>query len=86
MRTKNSIQVVGFRVVATFLALCCFPGLVTQLQAQSFEKTRGENWHQWRGPLATGVSLTAQPPIQWGPKKTILWKVAQAGQGSSIPI
>ena len=86
MRTKDSIHVVDVRVIVTFLALCCFPGWVTQLQAQSFEKTRGENWHQWRGPLATGVSLTAQPPVEWGPKKNILWKVALEGQGNSTPI
>ncbi|MCP4816211.1 MAG: hypothetical protein GY888_27160, partial [Planctomycetaceae bacterium] len=76
MRTKDSVHVIDVRVVVMFLTLCCSLALVTQLQAQSFEKTRAENWHQWRGPLATGVSPTAQPPIQWGPKKNILWKVA----------
>ena len=86
MCTKHSIHLGDFRVVVTLLALSCFPGLVTQVQAQSIEKIRAENWHQWRGPLATGVSPTAQPPIQWGPEKNLRWKVAVEGQGNSTPI
>ena len=86
MRTKHSSHVVDVRVAVTFMALCYSLALVTPLQAQSFEKSRTENWHQWRGPLATGVSPTAQPPLQWGPKKNILWKVALEGQGNSTPI
>ncbi|TWT53674.1 outer membrane biogenesis protein BamB [Rubripirellula amarantea] len=45
-----------------------------------------ENWHQWRGPDATGVSKTANPPIAWSEEENIKWKVAIQGQGTSTPI
>jgi outer membrane protein assembly factor BamB len=44
------------------------------------------NWHQWRGPDATGVSKTANPPVTWSEDENIQWKVPIAGQGSSTPI
>ncbi len=54
----------------------------TRSSAQSIE----ENWHQWRGPLATGVSPTATPPIEWSETKNIKWKAEIEGSGSSTPI
>ena len=45
-----------------------------------------ENWHQWRGPIASGVSETADPPIQWSENKNIKWKVEIEGRGTSTPI
>ncbi|MCH1495857.1 MAG: PQQ-like beta-propeller repeat protein [Rubripirellula sp.] len=45
-----------------------------------------ENWHQWRGPEATGVSRTANPPIEWSEDKNVKWKVETDGQGTSTPI
>ena len=45
-----------------------------------------DNWHQWRGPNATGVSTTANPPVTWGEDENIKWKVAIEGQGTSTPI
>lgn len=44
------------------------------------------NWPQWRGPLATGVSPTADPPIEWNESKNIAWKVEIPGRGSASPI
>ncbi len=44
------------------------------------------NWHQWRGPEANGVSRTATPPIMWGEDKNIAWKVPIDGNGGSTPI
>ena len=44
------------------------------------------NWHQWRGPDATGVSRTAKPPITWGENNNVQWKVTIDGDGSSTPI
>jgi len=55
--------------------------LTTTLAAQS-----DSFWPQWRGPLATGVSLTAKPPIEWGESKNVRWKVEIAGRGSGTPI
>lgn len=43
-------------------------------------------WPQWRGPLATGVAPSANPPIEWNDKRNIRWKVELPGKGHSTPI
>jgi outer membrane protein assembly factor BamB len=43
-------------------------------------------WAQWRGPYATGVSTTANPPIEWSETKNVRWKVEIPGRGSSSPV
>ena len=43
-------------------------------------------WANWRGPLASGASPTANPPIEWSETKNIRWKVALPGRGHSSPI
>jgi outer membrane protein assembly factor BamB len=43
-------------------------------------------WHQWRGPDANGVSRTARPPVSWSEERNIKWKVAIEGSGSASPI
>src|SRR5688572_6493446 len=43
-------------------------------------------WAQWRGPYSTGVSLTADPPLEWSETKNIRWKIEIPGRGSSSPI
>lgn len=68
-------------LVATFCSVC----LASPLPAQSV-KEAANNWHQWRGPDATGVSRTSQPPIEWSEDQNIRWKVAIGGQGTSTPI
>lgn len=45
-----------------------------------------ENWHQWRGPNANGVSESANPPVNWSEDSNIKWKVAIDGRGTSTPI
>ena len=45
-----------------------------------------ENWHQWRGPLANGVSPNGDPPTEWSESKNIRWKTAIPGEGSATPI
>ena len=52
----------------------------------AFGQSLADNWHQWRGPDATGVSTTANPPVTWGEDENIKWKVAIEGQGTSTPI
>jgi len=68
------------------LLLGCFVGLTSQLQAESFDRSKSKNWHQWRGPAANGVSKTAKPPIEWSEKKNIKWKIPVEGKGISTPI
>jgi outer membrane protein assembly factor BamB len=43
-------------------------------------------WPQWRGPDATGVSRTANPPTVWSETQNIRWKKEIPGRGSSSPI
>lgn len=71
---------------STAVLLPCFLALATQLQAATFEELKSDNWHQWRGPEANGVSRTATPPIHWSEKKNIRWKVSVDGSGTSTPI
>jgi outer membrane protein assembly factor BamB len=52
--------------------------------AQSDEPLR--QWHQWRGPLATGVAPEADPPLEWSETKNVKWKVKVPGFGTSTPI
>jgi outer membrane protein assembly factor BamB len=43
-------------------------------------------WGQWRGPLATGVSPTANPPVEWSETKNVRWKIEVPGRGSGSPV
>lgn len=43
-------------------------------------------WPQWRGPFATGVSMHANPPLEWAETKNIKWKIEIPGRGSASPI
>src|ERR671913_780535 len=43
-------------------------------------------WPQWRGPLANGISRTANPPIEWSEAKNVRWKVEIPGRGSASPV
>jgi outer membrane protein assembly factor BamB len=62
-----------------FLALAC-PAFAADPAAA--------NWPAWRGPLATGVSPTADPPTDWDAETgtNIRWKTPIPGRGHSTPI
>jgi len=72
---------------ATRLLICALGvlGLGTFIDAQDVA-TAAKNWHQWRGPQATGVSPTANPPVEWSETKNVRWKVQIPGRGSASPI
>lgn len=63
--------------------LVCLVGRETVAQPAG---DAANNWHQWRGPEANGVSRTAKPPLRWSETRNIKWKVAIDGNGSSTPI
>ncbi|MEO6237981.1 MAG: PQQ-binding-like beta-propeller repeat protein, partial [Vicinamibacterales bacterium] len=48
--------------------------------------TADKYWPQWRGPHATGVSTTADPPLEWSETRNIRWKTEIPGRGSSSPV
>lgn len=45
-----------------------------------------ENWNQWRGPQANGVSTEKALPLQWDTEKNVLWKIPLEGKGNNTPI
>ena len=69
-------------------ALCCAVVALCALdvQADEFNDQKAKNWHQWRGPEATGVAPLGDPPTEWSETKNIRWKVAIPGRGSASPI
>lgn len=44
------------------------------------------DWPSWRGPDNTGISPTANPPLEWSESKNVAWKVEIEGHGVSSPI
>ncbi|HBV63783.1 MAG TPA: hypothetical protein DEF45_12255 [Rhodopirellula sp.] len=46
---------------------------------------RGD-WHQWRGPLGTGVAPNATPPTEWTQERNISWKTQLEGEGHGTPV
>ena len=52
------------------------------------EKCLGEEsyWPHWRGPLGTGASPDATPPIEWSEDKNLRWKTPLPGLGHSSPV
>ncbi|MDZ4689048.1 MAG: PQQ-binding-like beta-propeller repeat protein [Planctomycetaceae bacterium] len=65
------------------VGLMTAPGLVA---AGDFSAERAHNWHQWRGPDATGVAAHANPPVEWDQTRNLKWKVEIPGHGKSTPI
>jgi outer membrane protein assembly factor BamB len=60
-------------------------GSLALLQA-SPDTTSEKYWPQWRGPHATGVSKTADPPVEWSETKNVRWKTEIPGRGSASPV
>jgi outer membrane protein assembly factor BamB len=54
--------------------------------AADFEQEKLRNWHQFRGPLSTGVAPHGSPPTEWAEGRNIKWKVEIPGRGSASPI
>ncbi|HKY23008.1 MAG TPA: PQQ-binding-like beta-propeller repeat protein [Vicinamibacterales bacterium] len=49
-------------------------------------EVRAENWPQWRGPSANGISSETDLPVQWSATENIAWKVALPSWSGSTPI
>lgn len=58
----------------------------TCLAQDATDQKPSQNWHQFRGPEASGVSRTAKPCLNWSESENVQWKVAIDGQGTSTPI
>ena len=79
MSTPMAKQLLSGLAAAAALAL-----VAPAIGAQSADS--GRFWAQWRGPFATGVSKTANPPVEWSETKNIRWKIALPGRGSGTPV
>ena len=65
--------------------LLTLTALATEAQTNSVSDWRNA-WAQWRGPMANGVSPTANPPTEWSETKNIRWKIPLPGKAHSSPI
>jgi len=45
-----------------------------------------DNWPQWRGPQANGVSAEKGLPIRWSAEENVAWKAPLEGLGTSSPV
>jgi outer membrane protein assembly factor BamB len=55
-------------------------------RAEDASQQQLENWHQWRGPEATGAAPLGNPPTKWDEQTNIKWKVEIPGKGNATPI
>lgn len=62
-----------------FLLLLFF-GCKTESKCQS------DNWPNWRGVNADGVSSTGTPPTEWSEEKNVKWKTPIPGKGVGTPV
>src|SRR5687767_2504458 len=77
---KRTIAPATLTLAAVFAVLQAFASpQATSTDAQRF-------WGQWRGPEATGVSKSAEPPLEWSETKNIRWKIEIPGRGSASPV
>jgi outer membrane protein assembly factor BamB len=64
-------------------------GAVFALTLSGFQADVDEyhnNWPNWRGPNADGVSLNGTPPTEWSETKNIKWKMPIPGKGIGTPV
>ena len=73
----------------TLVILVLAPALAGATAGLGQEDARSpdaSSWPQWRGPLATGVAPSADPPATWSETENVRWKVEIPGNGSASPI
>ncbi len=75
----------GFAAAGLALVVVMAAGAVAG-EANDFAARRPYNWHQWRGPEATGLAPHATPPLHWDAQTNIKWKAELPGEGSATPI
>jgi outer membrane protein assembly factor BamB len=70
----------------TRLSLVAFAAALVAAAHAAPDPAAEKYWPQWRGPYATGVSKTADPPVEWSETHNIRWKVEIPGRGSGTPV
>ena len=74
------------RIHQAFVLVLLLSGFGNLAAAGDFAAERAANWHQWRGPDATGYASAADPPLMWDETKNVKWKFEIPGHGKSTPI
>ncbi len=73
-------------VTGTALAdVAVVPSVDRETLPPATEQGIAYQWPQWRGPLTTGFTPHADPPIEWSETKNVRWKIALPGKGHSTP-
>lgn len=73
--------------VMAIIALLTLQTIADQHATKTDQNTKLENnWHHWRGPLANGTAVNANPPLTWSESENIRWKVPVPGLGHATPI
>jgi outer membrane protein assembly factor BamB len=60
--------------------------LITLLVTCSVVSLHAENWPQWRGPSANGISGEKNLPVKWTRSENVAWKLAMPALSGSTPI
>lgn len=64
--------------------MACIALLGTNSAARAQSDTTG--WPRWRGPLSTGASPDADPPIRWSETENVVYKVEVPGEALASPV
>jgi len=87
MTTRQRLVRFARSVSFAQLVGCCVCLVASSVSAASPSVSQSDHyWPQWRGPLASGTSTTAHPPLEWSDDKNIKWKVPIPGAGTASPI
>jgi outer membrane protein assembly factor BamB len=70
--------------IAAFIASLALTNLSVAARKPKKEAV-AEDWSQFRGPNGTGVSASTGLPVEFGPKKNVIWKTALP-PGHSSPV
>lgn len=65
--------------------LCLIAAVATATVAAQEPSRSPDQWAHWRGPTGNGVAINANPPLRWGERENVRWKVAIPGLGSGTP-
>ena len=100
--TPNRTPANGIAIAAVIFLLTAFEsqgpfstGWLLPTQVAHCQEAKGDEvqsqvtakyWGHWRGPIGNGLSITAQPPIEFGPSKNLTWQFEIPGRGSGSPI
>jgi outer membrane protein assembly factor BamB len=76
----------GTRVSNALTALVVFTLVMTAPGRGAETRPADDYWPAWRGPLASGVAPTGQPPLRWSETQNVRWKVPVPGESTSSPI